>query len=78
VENTENFRGVGGRKIKIVRKLYTECFLYIVSVSSLSRDVPADAGLLCDKAAVFGDTVKETFCRLPMFLFAGCFFHSTK
>ena len=28
----------------------------------MSRDLPADAGLLCDKAAVLGDTIKGHHC----------------
>lgn len=30
----------------------------------LSRDVPADGGFLCDKAAVLVETIKETLCVL--------------
>jgi hypothetical protein len=32
------------------------------SALELSRDVSADADILCNKTAVFGDTIKGTFC----------------
>jgi hypothetical protein len=43
------------------------CTLFVVSFSlapQLSRDVPADAGFLCDKSDVFGDTIKGTLFSL--------------
>jgi hypothetical protein len=39
---------------------YNEFLLSLIKSSPLSRDVPADIGLLRDKAAVFGVTTKET------------------
>ena len=32
----------------------------MLDVSTVSRDASADAGFLCDKAAVLGDTIKWT------------------
>jgi hypothetical protein len=40
---------------------------YLLSLAwepQVSRDVPADAGFLPDKAAVFGAAIKETPCTL--------------
>jgi hypothetical protein len=34
-------------------------FVLLLS-SELSTDLPADAGSICDNAAVLGDTIKET------------------
>ena len=33
----------------------------MVTGESMSREVPADAGLLCSKASVFGEKIKGTF-----------------
>jgi hypothetical protein len=34
--------------------------LYCVLTAQLSHDIPADTGLICDKAAVLGDTIEGT------------------
>lgn len=31
----------------------------------MSRDVPADAGSLCDKAAVLGASIRDTLTKSP-------------
>ena len=33
-----------------------------MSAAGISRDVSSDAGILCNKAAVLGDMIKETLC----------------
>lgn len=45
-----------------VRDAESSSLLSFPRVRKLSRDVPADAGFLCDKATVFGEGIKGTPC----------------
>jgi hypothetical protein len=41
---------------------YTGCIFYAFPALQLSRDVPEDAGFMCDKAALLRDKIKERNC----------------
>jgi hypothetical protein len=55
--------------------LYTGCTsCYVSDARQLSRDFQAGAVVLCDVAAILGDTIEKTLCicKLAVFMHAGC------
>ena len=55
--------------LKVTQRVkYRVSILCCPRARQLSWDISVDAGFECDKAAVLGDTIKGTCCRLPPFV----------
>ena len=60
--------------LHLLHPLYISFLLWLFYAPQLSRDVPADAGFLCDKIAALSETLKET----TMYILIHCYFTVTR